>query len=145
MTDQQLRDYCEAEFENIDKVMMELLSVVKVKGDEFSIIELAAIGTFIHNFYNGVENILKRVLLYKQIEVKDTPTWHKDLLKTSFENGIICADLYHHMSNYLSFRHFFVHAYGFSLNWEDMKPLVEGIDEALKRFKQEIYNFLGQF
>lgn len=145
MTDQQLRDYCEAEFENIDKVMMELLSVVKVKGDGFSIIELAAIGTFIHNFYNGVENILKRVLLYKQIEVKDTPTWHKDLLKTSFENGIICADLYHHMSNYLSFRHFFVHAYGFSLNWEDMKPLVEGIDEALKRFKQEIYNFLGQF
>ena len=145
MTDQQLKDYCEAEFENIDKVVMELLSVVKAKGDEFSIIELAAMGTFIHNFYNGVENILKRVLFYKEIEVKDTPTWHKDLLKASFENGIIGVDLYNRVSNYLSFRHFFVHAYGFSLNWEDMKPLVEGIQEGLKQFKQEIYNYIGQF
>ncbi len=50
MTDQQLKDYCEAEFENIDKVVMELVSVVKEKADEFSTIELAAIGTFIHNF-----------------------------------------------------------------------------------------------
>jgi hypothetical protein len=39
----------------------------------------------------------------------------------------------------------FVHAYSFSLNWEDMKPLGESIDEILKRFKREIYNFLGQF
>ena len=142
MTDQQLEDYCEAEFENIDKVLMELLSLVKAKGDEYSIIELAAIGTFIHNFYNGIENILKRVLFYKQIEVKDTATWHKDLLKASFENGIIPTDLYHHLSNYLSFRHFFVHAYSFSLNWEDMKPLVEGVDEMLKQFKQEINNYI---
>ncbi len=145
MTDQQLKDYCEAEFENIDKVVMELVSVVKEKADEFSTIELAALGTFIHNFYNGVENILKRVLFYKQIEVKETSTWHKDLLRVSFESGIIPTDLYHNLSNYLSFRHFFVHAYSFSLNWENMKPLVESVDEILRQFKQNLYNYIGQF
>jgi hypothetical protein len=143
MTDQQLKDYCEAEFENIDKVVMELLSVVRGKGDEPSIIELAAIATFIHNFYNGVENILKRVLFYKQIEVKDTPTWHKDLLKASFESGIISTDLYNYLSNYLSFRHFFVHAYSFDLNWEDMKPLVDSIEEIRNQFRQTIYDYIG--
>lgn len=63
MTKRQLKEYCEAEFENIDFVTSELLSVVKSKKTKYSTPELAAIATFIHNFYNGVENMLKRVLL----------------------------------------------------------------------------------
>jgi len=145
MTDQQLKDYCEAEFENIEKVVQELLTVVKTKDGEYSIVELAAVATFIHNFYNGIENILKRILIFKQIQIHDTPTWHRDLLKLSLEVGVINSGLYDHLSNYLSFRHFFVHAYFFNLKWEDMKPLAESIEDIMIRFKQTIYSYLGQF
>lgn len=145
MTRQQLKEYCEAEFENIDSVISELFSVVKTEGHDYSIPELAAIATFIHNFYNGIENIIKRVLAFKQIGIKDSPTWHKDLLKASSDQRVISNDLYDTLSIYLSFRHFFVHAYSFTLRWEEMKPLVEDIENALKRFKFAIYDYIDKF
>jgi hypothetical protein len=42
-----------------------------------TIIELAAIATFLHNFYNGVENLLKRVLKFKKVPIPNSATWHK--------------------------------------------------------------------
>ncbi len=140
MTGKQLKEYCEAEFENIDIVMSELFSVIKTERSEYSTVELAAIATFIHNCYNGIENILKRVLSFRQIDMKDTPTWHKDLLKRSLDIEIINSDLYDTLSNYLSFRHFFVHAYSFVLRWEDLKPLVDDFKETLKKFESAIYD-----
>jgi hypothetical protein len=89
MTRHQIKGYCEAEFENINAVTSELFSIIKTEKTEYSIAELAAIGTFIHNCYNGIENILKRVLVSGKIKIKDTPTWHKDLLKTSLDMGVI--------------------------------------------------------
>jgi uncharacterized protein YutE (UPF0331/DUF86 family) len=142
MENQRLKEYCEAEFENIDAVITELNSVVKSKRIKYSTAELAAIATFIHNCYNGFENILKRILKSKQIRTKDAPTWHKDLLKASLDQEIITNDLYETLSNYLSFRHFFVHAYSFDIRWEELKPLVDSLKNTLKEFKITIYAFL---
>lgn len=62
MESHRLKEYCEAEFENIDTVVSELFSVVRAKESGYALAELAAIATFIHNFYNGIENILKKPL-----------------------------------------------------------------------------------
>ncbi len=142
MTNDQLREYCDAEFENIDTVKAELWSVIRPEKSEYSIAELAAIATFIHNIYNCIENILKRVFRANQIKIEDTPTWHKDLLKTASDIGIIPNDLYITLSDYLSFRHFFVHTYSFRLKWEELKPLVDGLGGMLNRFKSAIYHYI---
>jgi len=144
MPKHQLKEYCEAEFENIDTVVFELFSIVKTAKSEYSTAELAAIATFIHNCYNGIENILKRILSFNQIEMKETPTWHKDLLKTSLDIGIVTNDLYSTLSDYLSFRHFFVHAYSFTLRWDELKPLVQDLEKTLKTFRSAIYNFIDK-
>jgi len=144
MPKHQLKEYCEAEFENIDTVVFELFSIVKTAKSEYSTAELAAIATFIHNCYNGIENILKRILSLNQIEIKETPTWHKDLLKTSLDIGIVTNDLYSTLSDYLSFRHFFVHAYSFTLRWDELKPLVQDLEKTLKPFRSAIYNFIDK-
>ena len=144
MIKQQLKEYCEAEFENIDTVLYELYAIVRVEKSEYSIAELAATATFLHNCYNGIENILKRVLLFVDIKIEDTPIWHKDLLKASTNIGIISNDLYVTLSDYLSFRHFFVHSYSFTLKWEELKPLVDGIEETLTKVKSAIYDFINK-
>lgn len=144
MTKKQLNEYCEAEFENISAVVCELFLIVKDEKSNYSTAELAAIATFIHNSYNGIENVLKRVAYYRKEILKDTPTWHKDLLKTSFDSGILTEELYASLANYLSFRHFFVHAYSFTLTWEDVKPLAEELRETLETFTEAINSFTEQ-
>lgn len=138
MTKQQAKEYCEAEFENIDAVMAELSMVVKQGKEEYTTADLAAMATFIHNFYNGIENILKRMLIAKKKELKATAAWHKDLLEKSIKVGIISEELADSLSNYLSFRHFFIHGYSFTLKWEAMKPLVENVNKTWEEFRSAV-------
>lgn len=144
MTKQQLKEYCDAEFENIEAVLSELKSIVKTEKSNYSIAELAAIATFVHNVYNGIENIIKRILAFRKIDQKDTPTWHKDMLKMSLDIGVISGDLYNVLSNYLSFRHFFIHSYSLTLRWEELKPLVDDIESTLSRFKVSLYEYINK-
>ena len=76
MTKQQLKDYCDAEFENIEAVLIELKKILNTETSNYSTAELAAIATFLHNFYNGIENVIKRIFAFKNMDQKDTPTWH---------------------------------------------------------------------
>ena len=55
MTKPPLRDYCIAEFENIEAVLSELFTLTGSGKTSYTNVELAAMGTFLHNFYNGVE------------------------------------------------------------------------------------------
>ena len=144
MIKDQLKEYFEAEFEKIEAVKSELFAVVRDEKLEYSTAELAAIATFIHNIYNGFESLLKRTLAAYRIKIEDSPTWHKDLLKTSSDMGIISNEIYVALSDYLSFRHFFVHAYSFTLKWEELKPLVDGIEEILGKFRSAVYNFIDK-
>jgi hypothetical protein len=67
-----------AERENIESALGHLESAMERQ--EKSVIELAAIGTFLHNIYNGIENILKQILKIRGNEIPPSSTWHKDLL-----------------------------------------------------------------
>lgn len=144
MTKKQLSEYCDAEFENIDTVLAQLALVIKPEKQKYSIAELAASATFIHNCYNGIENVLKRVLVYLNVDTTETPTWHKDLLKTSSDRRLITEKLYAALSNYLSFRHFFVHAYSFTLRWEELKPLTKSLKDTVEEFRSAIYDYINR-
>jgi hypothetical protein len=54
-----------------------------------SAIELSAIGSFLHQAYTGMENILKRIIKYKNIEIPVSASSHKDLLNIALEENII--------------------------------------------------------
>ena len=46
------------------------------------------------------------------------------------------------MEEYMKFRHFVRHIYGFQLEWERMEGLINGINDFWKIIKENINNFL---
>lgn len=80
-----------AEKEHIEKTLLTLSEALS--RPEKTVIELAAIGTFVHNVYSGMENILKRILKFEGVTIPDSPSSHKDLLDQSVAAGIISQSL----------------------------------------------------
>ena len=122
----------------------ELFERVKQKNPD--IIEIAALGTVLHSFYNGVEGIF--LLIVKQID-KQSPNnsaWHQTLLNQVLESTgkrdyVISLDTASKLAQYMKFRHFFRHAYSFMLDWERLQPLVEELQATWSVTRDELLAF----
>jgi hypothetical protein len=93
------------------------------------IIEKSAVALLLQSFYNGIENILIIIIKHFDFKLPSSSKWHKELLekafsKTSKRNQIFRTELNVILNDYMSMRHFIRHTYGFKLDWEQMKNLV---------------------
>jgi len=126
----------QAEKEYITVALSNLKDVMAQK--DKTIVELAAAATFLHNIYNGIENILKQILNAKKVEIPRSRTWHKELLDISVSEGVITQGLCDELYEYLTFRHFFVHSYGFMLEESHLQTLSENIPNVWSQFLTSI-------
>ncbi|MDP2208712.1 MAG: hypothetical protein Q8K98_08045 [Bacteroidota bacterium] len=129
-----------AELENIDEVFNEMPPHTRLP--LLSTLELAGVAAFLHNFYNGVENILKQIFVSQRIAIPEGLSWHKDLLEKAVNEKIISEECKNYLGQYLAFRHFFSHAYALDLYPDKMDPLVENSKKVYSLFKKEINRFL---
>ncbi len=142
MTIDELKQFCGSEFDNIDKVANELFSVYKPDKSDYTMAEQAAMAALVMNVYSGIENILKQMLLFDKLDVRDSPEWHEKVLRKSGEIGILPPELVQILSRYLSFRNFFIYSYIFNINWEDLKALVDAVRDLVIKLKSEINEYL---
>jgi len=110
-------------------------------------IELSAIATVLHSFYNGVENIFHRIATRLDEELPSSSYWHQELLQqmkseTSKRSPVISQTLYERLNLYLGFRHFFRHSYAFQLKWEKVKDLILDLPDVYGQFKDEVTRFI---
>jgi len=117
-----------------------------VKQREPDKVGLAALGAVLHSFYNGIEGIF--LLVAKQIDngAPSDSAWHRTLVKqmmekTSRRNSFISAEAVERLKPYMDFRHFFRHAYSFTLDWQRMKPLALDIEATWNSVKRELISF----
>ena len=130
----------EAELENIDEILNEMPSHSSLS--LLSTLELAGVAALLHNFYNGIENILKQIFMSQKITIPEGHSWHKDLIEQAVKEGIISEECKNNLGQYLAFRHFFSHAYALDLYPDKMEPLVENSKNLYSTFKNDINKFL---
>ena len=138
----------EFEISQIDKLIDETMPLLKLAQNKIpDMVETAALGLFLHSFYNGIENIMKFVIKEKYGKLPSGTKWHKELLDLCFiknteQNELFSEELKNVLDDYLSFRHFIRNTYTFKIKWERMENLILGIDKNWINIKSEINNFL---
>ena len=142
MTKEELKLFCDTELQNIDRIAGEISSIFIPEKSDYSIAERAAIGAFTINIYRGVENILKQILIFDKLDVKDSPEWHEKVLKKASEMGILPPDLFQIFTQYLSFRNHFIYTDIFNIKWEELKMMLTTMKKVLERFSSEVYEYL---
>ena len=150
-----LRAEVEADFSDLERVVSEIRNLKEEIGSsEPGYRDKAALGALLHSFYNGIENVLKRIAEEVDQSVPVGEGWHRALLRRmtreveEIRPPVLDPETARLLMPYLWFRHFFMHSYTFEIDWAKLKPLVDGLDEAFQRFQVDIRNFfemLGTF
>jgi hypothetical protein len=107
---------------------------------ELSQLEVAGVAALLHNFYNGIENVLKQVFLARSLPIPQGDSWHRDLLLTAAGRAILSEELLNSLKRYLAFRHYFTHAYALELFPQRMEPLAEDALNVFSEFRRQIDN-----
>ena len=137
----QLRERILAEEENVELALANL-SRAMARTDR-TVVELTAAASFVSSVYNGIENILKQILADRSIDTPKSGAWHQELLKRSVAEKVVSTELAQELKEYLGFRHFFVHGYGFMVTEEPLQALASHLHDVWARFMSEIGPALG--
>ena len=146
--DNKLKIKLSFEISQIDKLIEDgkpLLELCEEKIPNY--IEISAAALLLHSFYNGIENIL--ILIFKNNKEEVTgEKWHSELLSKAFvsvanRKQIFKNELSDPLEEYLKFRHFIRHAYGFQLEWLAMEDLVKRVENIWNKVKEDLNVFSG--
>jgi hypothetical protein len=146
----ELRNQVYAEFTNIDIILAEIDQLVPVlKASDCSTRNKAAASAFLSQCYTGIENILKRILVYCGEQRPSGSDWHIELVKL-FSSAcrpkttipeLFNEELLHEFSGLRRLRHFVMHGYSFSLDREILydaacrvRKLMDSFQNSVKRY-----------
>ncbi|MGE0086307.1 MAG: hypothetical protein AB7S75_18010 [Desulfococcaceae bacterium] len=89
-----------------------------MKQHDPDLVELTALASVLHSFYNGLENIFLHIAKGIDKDVPADSAWHRKLLirmaeETPNRKAVLSADLSEALTEYMGFRHFHRHSYSF--------------------------------
>ena len=136
------------EIKQVDKLLNKYEDLIrKCKEKEPELVELTALASVLHSFYNGIENIFSLIAKGVDESKPKGSNWHKKLLIQMTESkdsreAIFSEELKDEIKDYLGFRHFYRHSYSFYLDWNEMKELILSIFDTWNKIKENLNNFV---
>jgi hypothetical protein len=137
------------EINQIDQLFESYSNIIeKTKKTKIDLVEITALASVLHSFYNGLENIFLCIARGIDHNVPKSKRWHRDILnlmgKTTKErNSVLSKETIQKLTDYLGFRHFYRHSYSFVLEWSEIKPLVIHLESVWQQVKKELWMFLN--
>jgi hypothetical protein len=102
----------------------------------------------IHNLYNAIEDLLKLLASRFENQITDTSQWHSALLRRmtqaveGMRPAVISEESYVLLNGLRSFRHFFRHAYGVTIEYGQLSANLERARGVRSWMEQDIRRFL---
>ncbi|MEW6218939.1 MAG: hypothetical protein AB1634_05305 [Thermodesulfobacteriota bacterium] len=151
MTWADLAEEIAIELELMQVTIQELSDLAEDAGDrEPSIRDRTAAAAFLAQFYNGVENILKRTSRFHGVPLPTGETWHAELLKRFSAPGyanlpiLLDHELLIKLSGYRKFRHVVHHGYGFQIEWSRLHEGILHVSWVFQKLKDAAERFLKE-
>jgi hypothetical protein len=113
-----------------------------------TLLEQGGVALNLHAFYNGVENILRRVALELGEGLPGGDDWHARLLRNmtldipGLRPPLIGTETRNALEELLRFRHVVRHAYGHDLDWIRVEDLLNRSSNAYDLFVADTMQFV---
>ena len=152
MNSETLHDEILIQLEAMSIIVDELIALQNDVGkSEPSLRDKTAAAAFLAQFYNGIENVMKRISYHHSIPLPEGETWHVELfqrftippypgLPPLFDD-----DLADSLAPYRRFRHVVFHSYGFQLEWDRMADGVKNISNVFAKFNKSVTAYIDSF
>lgn len=138
------------ELEKLKRLEHEFLIVepmLEKSAAEMSFYDRAAIGYYLHSFYNGCENMFCSIARFFENDL-GAHSWHSDLLKRmklaipDFRPAVINEELFVLLEDFRGFRHKFRHSYTFELDWEKERLVAKKFRRTFALLQEQVTQFL---
>jgi len=133
------------EFKSIEETIEAIEDILKrASSGKVHPSDAAAGATYLSQCYNGIENILKRLVRFFEAKLPDGPSWHADLLLMFCNNReietslpkLLDDDLFLKLTSLRKFRHVVFHGYSIKFEWEPVKENLRAIADTIQVFKK---------
>ena len=151
MRSQVLIEEIEIELSSLDITVDSINKLFKIiDNKEPDIFQKAAMNQFISEFYNGIENLLKRICKYNNIPLPYGDDSHIKLFNLFVQNInndlplIFSNDIIDDFKQMRKFRHFVIHGYSFKIEWIYIKGSIPRVDTIYQIVKANIKNYINE-
>ena len=110
---------------------------------------MRALATYIHDFYQDIEDIFTQISEDVDEIVPESSHWHKQLLNRmacdlpTVRPSVISDAAHTYLEDYLRFRHFFRNLYGQRLEWDRLLPLFENLLTTFDLFRNDLATLIA--
>ncbi|MBM2816827.1 MAG: hypothetical protein HW421_3589 [Ignavibacteria bacterium] len=137
------------ELSNLKRIEQESSKLIFiVKDNKADIYQVSAAALMLAQFYNGIENTLKRICKFKKITLPSGEQSHIELFQWFSDIGKEGLPVFFDAKNkegfsiLRRFRHYVFHGYAFYLEWDKLKVGILSLEHLLQHFQIKIDLFI---